>query len=67
MITAIRDAMGRVYGFAVFDVVGTLIGSYYISQRMETDYITTTVSIWALGEALHLAFGVQTPITRALS
>ncbi len=60
----IREDMGRIHGFAIFDVGGTVISAYLISKYFETSFPLTLVGLWGIGEIAHLYFKVETPITK---
>lgn len=62
----IRKYRIPVVNLAIFDTVGTAVGAYYLSQYMEWDLSTTLLYTFAAAEVIHIAAGVETPITRGL-
>ena len=65
-VKVLREQMGRVAGFAVFDVSGTMIISYLLSLQFDVSFIKTLALLWIIGEGLHIANGVDTPITNII-
>ena len=56
-----HDLLGRVAGYAVIDVLGTLASGYVLSNRLKTPALPTIVATFAVGEVVHWAMGVNTP------
>ncbi len=64
-----HELMGRIYGLAVIDIVGTIVVVYLLSMYMKwTTWYFLIVLVYAfiLGELVHYAMGIETPITRGL-
>lgn len=61
-----HDSMGRIGGLAVVDIVGTIGIAYVASKVLKTNFAATLVVCFIAGEVVHLAFKVETPITKAL-
>ena len=59
--------MGRIGGFALFDVGSTVLASYLISRYMEWSFPTTLATLWLTGEGFHLLFKVSTPVTKSFT
>lgn len=57
-----HDLLGRVYGYAVIDIVGTLGIAYLLANRLETPLAPTIAATFAAGELVHWAMGVNTPL-----
>ena len=57
-----HELMGRVGGLAVIDIVGTVAIAYLLHPSYKT-----IVAALVLGELVHLALGVRTPIADRLS
>ena len=55
--------MGRVGGFATFDVGLTAIGAAFVANKMDWPYVKTLVGLWTVGEIMHMYFGINTPVT----
>jgi hypothetical protein len=56
----------RFIGVAAFDLFGTIIIAFAVARYMNWDPVTTIILALILGEIAHLAFCVDTPITRAI-
>ena len=56
--------MGRVGGIAVIDVAATLLGAYVLSRYEEWDFVPTAAGLFVLGEVVHVALGIETPVTK---
>lgn len=54
----------RLFGLAVVDVVGTLLGAYALSRYFDISLFTTTVSLFGLGIFSHWLFCVDSAIRR---
>jgi multidrug resistance efflux pump len=61
-----HDLMGRIGPFAVVDIVGTIGAAYLISKAFKTNFIATTATLFVVGELVHVAFKVKTPVTEVL-
>lgn len=55
----------RIFGLALFDTVGTAIGAYYLAKYNDWPLGRTMVGTFVIGELVHLAFGIKTPVTTA--
>ena len=64
VIQKLRDP--KIGGVAIFDLGGSIVIALLIAQRLEVSKLKTVVFILALGEAVHVALGVSTPITRKI-
>ena len=53
-------------GIAIFDVGGSVVVALLIAQRYEISKLKTIIGILALGELVHVAFGIQTAVTRKI-
>ena len=53
-----RELMGRVGGLALIDIVGTVAIAYMIHPSYKS-----IIAALLLGELVHLALGIRTPIT----
>jgi len=72
-----HELMGRVAGFAIVDIVGTLIGTEivvvllkkFFSQSVISSFSRTTYYILAfvLGVVVHEFFNVETPFNKLLA
>lgn len=58
-----HDSLGRIFGIAVIDIVGTLVIALLLRPKTWSIAKLVLFSL-ALGELAHLAFGIQTPVTR---
>lgn len=57
----------RIFGLALWDIVGTIVISIIVSKIFNLNYIKTLLIAFALGTVLHLLFCVQTPITNFIT
>ncbi len=64
MASNFHDFMGRIYGLAVIDIVGTVIIVYLLSAYMKWNFITLLIWAFIIGEVVHVIMGIETPITR---
>jgi len=56
----------RVGGFAIVDIVGTILGALFISWILDTYFISTLVIIFLLGIILHRLFCVETTLDKMI-
>ena len=56
-----HDALGRVGGLAVIDIVGTVAIAWWLRPSWRTVALALV-----LGEVVHLAMNIHTPITHLL-
>ena len=56
----------RLFGVAIFDVIMTIIGSFFISYFFKVSFIYTCISLFILGILLHRLFCVRTTIDKLL-
>ena len=56
----------KIGGIAIFDVGGSVVIALLIAQRYNISKLKTIIGILALGELVHVAFGIQTPVTRKI-
>jgi hypothetical protein len=61
-----HDSMGRIGRFAAIDVLGTAIIALYAGRMLGWNPWHTIAYAFILGEAVHLYFKLQTPITEML-
>lgn len=66
MAESIRAKFPRVLGLSTFDVAGTMLLAYGLAERYEKPFWQCMLFLTAVGEAVHLARGVETPITSVL-
>lgn len=59
-----HDSLGRFFGIAVIDVVGTVVIAYLIAKYWNYSFLNVLIVLLVLGEAMHIAFDQSTPITR---
>ena len=57
----------KIGGIAIFDLGGSIVIALMIAQKMKVSKIKTVICIIALGEVVHVALGVNTPVTRRLT
>ena len=58
----------RVFDIAVVDVIGTIIGAYFLQKNffMEYTFIQVTVAIFIIGIISHRLFYVKTTVDKLL-
>uniref|UniRef100_A0A6C0B105 RDD domain-containing protein n=1 Tax=viral metagenome TaxID=1070528 RepID=A0A6C0B105_9ZZZZ len=56
----------RFFGFAIFDVLMTLIGAFLISYFFNLSFIYTALFLFILGIILHRLFCVRTTVDKLL-
>ncbi len=61
-----HDALGRLFGIAVIDVVGTILIAYLIAKYWGYSFAKVLIILLVLGEAMHIAFDQSTPITKMM-
>jgi hypothetical protein len=61
-----HDALGRMGPIATIDVLGTAIVAYYFAGVLGWNPWRTIGFAFVLGEAVHLYFRLQTPVTEVL-
>jgi hypothetical protein len=57
-----HNALGRIGGYAVIDVLGTVALSYAFSSSARTPLLPTIAIGFVAGEVAHWALGVNTPL-----
>jgi hypothetical protein len=62
--TNFHDLLGRTFGIANIDVLGTLVVAYAVSKKYDLPLAQTIGGFLIAGEVVHLIIGVQTPITQ---
>jgi len=62
-----HDALGRLGPIAVADLAGTLLIAGALARSYRYPLLPTLAGALLLGEAVHLALAVETPVTRALT
>ena len=60
-MSSVHDAMGRVQGYAVIDIVGTVLPAAWLAYRFEWPVFPTILSAFILGEIVHYALQLNTP------
>ena len=56
----------KVLGISIVDTAGTVAIGYAASKILDTDPLTTIIVTFVLGEAVHMYFDIDTPITKLL-
>jgi hypothetical protein len=56
----------KVAGIAVFDLAGTAAVAVLVANRYEVSKVKMVFGFLMFGEAVHVALGVSTPVTRKL-
>jgi hypothetical protein len=59
-----HDLMGRIGPLAVIDVVGTALIAFVGARFLGWNPWRTVAYAFVLGEAVHLALNLETPVTR---
>jgi hypothetical protein len=59
----------RIFGLALFDILLTIIGAWFIRKRLypKTPYYKVLFWFFVLGELLHVLFCVKTTISNKFS
>lgn len=57
-----HNLLGRVYGYAVIDVLGTAAIGYVLANRFDAPLAPTMLATFAAGEGVHWAMGINTPL-----
>lgn len=61
-----HELLGRVYGLAVIDIVGTIVIALFIAKRYNFNKTKTLIFAFILGEVVHVVLDIDTPITKML-
>jgi hypothetical protein len=56
----------RIARITVFDTVGTIVIAGLIAKRMDWPPLQTIAIAFVIGELTHLAYDIDTPITKAI-
>jgi uncharacterized membrane protein YcaP (DUF421 family) len=56
----------RIFDIAVVDVVGTILGAYFISQYLNLNFYQILIILFLLGIILHHLFCVRTTVDKIL-
>ena len=56
----------KVLGISIVDTAGTVAIGWSLSKIFDTDLVTTIALTFVLGEAVHMYFEIDTPITKLL-
>ena len=56
----------RLGGYAVVDVVLTVIAAYFTSRAAQVPFITSLLLWFSVGEIMHVTYGVQTAFLTAI-
>jgi hypothetical protein len=56
----------KVAGIAVFDVAGSVLMAVLIARRYQLSKLKMAVGVLMLGEVVHVALGISTPVTRKM-
>lgn len=76
MLCMYKDVLGkpnqgfhstRIMGFALYDIIGTLVLAWLYSLYMKTSYITAVVLMFIVATIIHWLFCVDTALLRTLS
>ncbi|KAJ1635211.1 hypothetical protein T492DRAFT_863760 [Pavlovales sp. CCMP2436] len=62
-----HDALGRLGPIALVDLAGTLLIAGALARTYRRPLLPALAGALLLGEAVHLALSIETPITRALT
>lgn len=63
----LRNNAPRIMGLNSFDLGATALVSYWYASKYDKDFLTTFAQLFAIGEAIHLLFGISTPITKIVA
>jgi hypothetical protein len=56
----------RIFGFALLDIIGTIIGAAILSYFFKWSYFKTLILLFILAEFLHYIFCVPTTVMKLL-
>ena len=56
----------RVFGFALFDSILTIIGAYFIAKLYKINFWYSLIGFFVLGEILHYLFGANTAFIKMI-
>ena len=56
----------RIFGFALFDIIGTLVAGWILSRMMDQSFAFATILLFIFGTVLHFVFCVDTAFVRLL-
>jgi hypothetical protein len=56
----------RIVGFALYDILATIIAAYITTFFIHISYLTSLLAWFIIGELLHYIFGVQTAFLEKL-
>lgn len=56
----------RIFGFALFDSILTIIGAYVIAKVYKINFWYSLVTFFILGEVLHYLFGTNTAFIKMI-
>ena len=54
---------GRIHGFAVVDILLTVLGGAYLATKHNKNIGASIFLLFVLGELIHVLLGVKTPFT----
>ena len=60
-----HDLLGRIGGYAVIDVLGTVGLGYVASELRRTPLVPTIAAAFIAGEMVHWYMGINTPLLQA--
>lgn len=70
-----KDALGipkqgvhsfRIFNFAVFDILATLVAAYIFSYVYKIKFVYTSIALFTLGIILHRLFCVRTTLDKII-
>jgi len=67
MVDNFHELMGRIWGIAVIDVVGTILIAYAVSKYKDICFFKTLVMFLIFGEVVHIFLNIETPITKIVT
>ena len=56
----------RIFGFALFDTVLTILGGYVIAKAYNINFWYSLLGLFILGEVLHYMFGTNTAFIKMI-
>lgn len=56
----------RIFGFALFDTILTIIGAYFIAKIYKIKFWYALIGFFVLGEILHYLFGANTAFIKMI-
>lgn len=56
----------RIFGFALFDSILTIIGAYFIAKAYKINFWHSLVGFFIIGEVFHYIFGTNTAFLKMI-